>query len=187
MWQSITDDTTAVRNSKITLYEVPFNSPKKFANTLLEKSRIILPEKVVKSLLRQKRRKQMRFSKSYLPRYKKNVVKLESDNLNRISIVVFFSHFQFRDLKFFPHLRYSSGIEPECSASEPSAIQIRQDFVHDLLLKLRFILKSIDTFCSKMQLASRVLWDVFYRRKSSRLSKSIFFFCSMGMVTIFKL
>ena len=32
---------------------------------LLEKSRIILPEKVVKSALRQKSRKQMRFLKSY--------------------------------------------------------------------------------------------------------------------------
>ena len=37
----------------------------KCAGTLLEKSRIIWPEKVEKSALRQKRRKQMRFLKSY--------------------------------------------------------------------------------------------------------------------------
>ena len=59
------------------------------------------------------------------------------------------SNFSRQILKLFPHYWSTLGIEHETFAYEPSAIQIRQQFVHETFLKLWFFFKGSILFIVK--------------------------------------
>ena len=76
---------------------------------------------------------------------------------------------------------WTSGIETEVSASESSAIQIRQFFVFEAFLKLWFILKCIDTFCSKTRRRSHIMRHLFSQKENATFKIVIFWNMGVGV------
>ena len=82
------------------------------------------------------------------------------------------SNFSRQSLKLFPLYWITSGIEHEAFGYGPSAIQIRQQFVHETFLQLGFILKRIDTFYSQTRLAAVSLKKVWKESEKIQHNKS---------------